>query len=65
MYTGITFYGDAAEIIANYTWSEDEYARETPKYQIPKGQHIVGFKCSTEGVNFVHLAFLLAVKNEG
>ena len=51
-------------MIAYLTWSEDESARETPKYEIPAGQHIVGFKCSTERGNFVHLAFLLAVKNE-
>ena len=34
-YTGITFYDEDSVIISSYIWSIDEYARETPKYQIP------------------------------
>ena len=64
VYTGISFYDDSGEVIAFLKWSDDELAKETPSYQIPDGQHIVGFKCSTGTKNFAHLAFLLAVKNE-
>ena len=63
MYTGITFYDEAGDVIATQTWSENEFTKETPKYEIPIGQKIVGMKCSTAGGNFVHLSFLLANKD--
>ena len=60
MYTGITFYDEAGDVIATQAWSDNEFSRETPKYEVPVGQKIVGMQCSTEGGNFVHLSFLLA-----
>ena len=63
-YTGIKFYDARRSIIANYTWSNNTDAIETPKFQIPDDMNIVGFKCSTESGNFMHLAFLLARNSE-
>ena len=64
MYTGITFYDDNQAIISTFTWSDNELRRKTPAYKIPEGQRIIGFKCTTEGANFSHLAFFLAERNE-
>ena len=59
MYTGITFYDASEEIISNVTWSNSNMSRQTPKYEIPSDQKIVGLRASTQGGNFAHMAFLL------
>ena len=57
---GLRLTDDAGRLVFDQTWyTFDEPEEWSPIQKMPKGTHIIGFKCETDGYDINKLAFQL------